>query len=83
MAALVTPDPHAISFGSTPAPVLITAAPQQQAADPNRVIPNQRKPRVTVIGQFEKAKVWRTDDKNQPAFPADYELIYYDTLQVR
>eukprot|EP00029_Vermamoeba_vermiformis_P008738 TRINITY_DN4171_c0_g1_i1.p1 TRINITY_DN4171_c0_g1~~TRINITY_DN4171_c0_g1_i1.p1 ORF type:complete len:2196 (-),score=786.80 TRINITY_DN4171_c0_g1_i1:32-6574(-) len=79
LAALATPDPHAISFGSTPSSVI--TAPQHQDVDPNRVIPNQRKPRPTVLGQFEKAKVWRTDDKNQPAFPVEYDLIYYDTLQ--
>lgn len=81
LAAFTTPDPHAASFGSTPGTVV--AAQPQEAVDPNRVIPNQRKPRPTVVGQFEKAKVWRTDDKNQPAFPAEYDLIYYDTLQVR
>jgi hypothetical protein len=43
---------------------------------------HKQQPRVQPVGPVAKVRCYKAGDASAPAFPEDFEIVYYQTLQV-
>jgi len=71
---------YASSTSLTPGSDASAAQAPKAAASSNVV---KRQPPTKITGPVLKPKAWRDNAPDKPKFPADFDIEYYNTLQVR